>query len=126
MEQLFPFLFLGAALYLLWRLFLLKRYGVTVQVKVTKQKIDWGPNTTASPMFEIVSGEYRGETAKSMFGTSFGFHSVGSIHEGLYHPNLGMIESKTTFGVLKFFTFLFLFGSVAFLIWRYAIPLFTT
>ena len=74
---------------------------------------------TFSPVFKVLDGEHRGETAKSMFGTTLGFHTVGSVHEGLYHPKSGMIESKTTFGVLSFFTFFILVGSIGYYIWRY-------
>ena len=120
MKEAFPFIFLGAALYLLGRLYLLKKHGVPVQIKVIKQKIDWSPNTTASPVFEIISGDYKGETAKSMFGTTFGFHTTGSVHEGMYHPSTGMIESKTTFGVLRFFSVIITTGTIGYFIWRYA------
>ena len=111
---------------MLWRLRAIKRDGVPVRVRVIKQKIDWGSNTTASPVFEIISGQYLGETAKSEVGMSFGIHSVGSELDGVYHPDTGAIESQTTLAIWAFFSWMFIAGSLVAILWVHLFKNFVT
>lgn len=109
---------------MLWRGQRLVRRGVAVKIKVIKKKIDWGRQTTISPVFEVLEGEYKGQIAKSEVGTSLGVHSSGAVLNGIYCPETGAIESQTTLVISKLFSWAVILGTGGFIIWRHIVPYF--
>jgi len=121
LENFFPFFFLFAGLYTSWRSYDLKNNGAVVNIKVVKQKADWGPNTTFHPVFEVIDGEYAGKQAKSEFGTSFGFHSKGAVLKGRIHKRSEKIESDTTLRIMSIVSILVVICSAVYISYKFLV-----
>lgn len=126
-EALFAFLFLIAGLYIYWHVYGFRKDGISVEVKVIGQKLDWSATAlTFNPVFEITSGEYIGKSAKSKLGTSFGFHTKGALLEGLYHPGNGQIESLKILYIMQVTGQLLIFGGLIYFLVNYIVLPVTT